>query len=132
MTARIDVIGYLGKVTTGTSSDGKPYLRSSVAHSTRYKNAKGEEVESRTWYNFTLWHDKAVERYSPKLATGDLIHIAGEPHFRAYQNGGELRADFSVNIGFGGTFEVLRYKDSLLAKEKTGDGDTSADDAMPF
>ena len=136
MTARVDVIGYLGKVSTGVDGQGHPYLRSSVAHSTSFTKKDSQEVENTTWFNFTIWNAKAIEQFNDKLNSGDLVHVAGEPTFRAYNNNGEMRADFGINLGFNGTFEVLRYKGSLLAKEKAAAGempaDPSGDNAIPI
>jgi single-stranded DNA-binding protein len=108
--ANIIVVGTIGKVNVVEDSK-TPRINISVAFSKSSKNKDEKNDEKTVWYSTTLFSKSAIEFYKDKLHAGDLVLVRGEPEFRQYTDkNGQPHVEPSINIGFDGTFSVLRYK----------------------
>lgn len=55
---KLQVIGHLGQDATVNNVNGKSVINFSVAHSEKYKNKDGVEVNKSIWVSAAYWTDK--------------------------------------------------------------------------
>ena len=68
---KISLIGRLGQDAMVNTVNGKTVINFSVAHSEKFKNQQGEDVDKTTWVSCAYWTDKSnVSNY---LKKGTLI-----------------------------------------------------------
>ena len=79
----ITAIGFLGNDAILKEVNGKKVTNFSIAHSEKYKNAEGMQVEKTTWIECSMWDSENVSKY---LKKGTQVHITGTPDARAYKN----------------------------------------------
>lgn len=70
--AKVQVVGYLGKVEAKYSPDGKFICEFSVAHSTGK-----DEKKNTTWFGGALW-EKQGELFNQMCKKGSLVFLDGE------------------------------------------------------
>jgi single-strand DNA-binding protein len=81
---RISLIGRLGQDAVVNTVNGKTVINFSVAHSEKFKNQQGEDVENVSWCSCAYWTDKLnVANY---LKKGSLIYMEGKPEAKTYLN----------------------------------------------
>lgn len=77
-------IGHLGQDAVVKSINGKTVINFSVAHSKKFKNAQGTEINETLWVNCSFWTERtAVSQY---LKKGTQVFIEGEPSIDVYKN----------------------------------------------
>ncbi len=80
----MQVIGHLGQDATVNNVNGKSVINFSVAHSEKYKNKEGVEVNKSTWVSAAYWTDRtAIASY---LKKGTQVYLEGVPEARTYTN----------------------------------------------
>jgi single-strand DNA-binding protein len=96
----VKLIGNLGKdVEIRQFESGSKKASFSLATSDKYKNAKGESVETTQWHNIIAWGNVA-EQMANALKKGSRVSIDGEIQYRKYTDGkGTFRniAEIKVN-----------------------------------
>jgi single-strand DNA-binding protein len=64
---KMQVIGHLGQDATVNNVNGKSVINFSVAHSEKYKNKEGLEVNKSIWVSAAYWTDRtAIAPYLKK------------------------------------------------------------------
>ena len=81
---KLQVIGNLGKDCTVNEVNGKSVINFNVAHSERFKDAQGTQVEKTTWVNCSYWTDRTA--VAPYLKKGQLVFAEGTPEVETYTN----------------------------------------------
>ncbi len=81
---KLQVIGHLGKDCTVNEVNGKNVINFTVAHSERFKDAQGNQVEKTIWVSCSYWTDRTA--IAPYLKKGQLIYAEGAPEAEAYTN----------------------------------------------
>lgn len=90
------VIGYLGKDAHLQESNGKKVVNFSVAHSEKYKDAKGVATEKTTWVECAYWER---EQLAPYLKKGTLVCVQGTPESHAFKNKqGEIASTLKLRV----------------------------------
>ena len=80
----MQVIGYLGQDAIVNSVNGKTVINFSVAHSEKYKNKDGIEVDKSVWVSAAYWTDRVnVAMY---LKKGTQVYLEGSPEAKTYTN----------------------------------------------
>lgn len=80
----MQVIGYLGQDAIVNTVNGKTVINFSVAHSEKYKNKDGFEVDKSIWANCAYWSDRInVAMY---LKKGTQVYVEGIPEVKTYTN----------------------------------------------
>lgn len=80
----MQVIGHLGQDATVNNVNGKSVINFSVAHSEKYKNKDGVEVNKSIWVSSAYWTDRInVAMY---LKKGTQVYLEGVPDARTYTN----------------------------------------------
>lgn len=80
----MQVIGYLGQDATVNTVNGKTVINFSVAHSEKYKNKDGIEVDKSVWVSAAYWTDRVnVAMY---LKKGTQVYLEGSPEAKTYTN----------------------------------------------
>jgi single-strand DNA-binding protein len=86
---KVQLIGRLGKdpEIRSVGSEGKKVANFSLATSEKYKNQKGEFVESTEWHNIVVWGKPAevVEKYLKKASQ---IYVEGKLKTRMWEKDG--------------------------------------------
>lgn len=86
---KVQLIGRLGKdpEVRSVGNEGKKVANFSLATSEKYKNQKGEFVESTEWHNVVVWGKPAevVEKYVKK---GSQLYIEGMLKTRMWEKDG--------------------------------------------
>lgn len=80
----MQVIGHLGQDATVNNVNGKSVINFSVAHSEKYKNKEGVEVNKSTWVSAAYWTDRTA--IAPYLKKGTQVYLEGVPEARTYTN----------------------------------------------
>jgi single-strand DNA-binding protein len=81
---KMQVIGYLGQDATVNTVNGKTVINFSVAHSEKYKNKDGIEVDKSVWVSAAYWTDRVnVAMY---LKKGTQVYLEGSPEAKTYTN----------------------------------------------
>jgi single-strand DNA-binding protein len=81
---KLQVIGHLGQDATVNTVNGKTVINFSVAHSEKYKNKDGVEVNKSIWVSAAYWTDRInVAMY---LKKGTQVYVEGVPEAKTYTN----------------------------------------------
>ena len=81
---KMQVIGHLGQDATVNTVNGKTVINFSVAHSEKYKNKDGIEVDKSVWVSAAYWTDRVnVGMY---LKKGTQVYLEGTPEAKTYTN----------------------------------------------
>lgn len=81
---KLQVIGHLGQDATVNNVNGKTVINFSVAHSEKFKNKEGVEVNKSVWVSCAYWTDKTnVVSY---LKKGTQVYAEGAPEAKTYRN----------------------------------------------
>ena len=81
---KLQIIGHLGTDCTTNEVNGKTVINFPVAHSEKYKDAKGNLVDKTTWVKCAYWTDRtSIAQY---LKKGQLIYAEGTPEAEGYLN----------------------------------------------
>jgi single-strand DNA-binding protein len=80
---KLTAIGHLGKDATVNNVNGKTVINFSVAHSEKYKDHNGNEVNKSIWVDCSYWVDRTtVAQY---LKKGTQVYVEGQPDVRLYK-----------------------------------------------
>ncbi|MHA4846341.1 single-stranded DNA-binding protein [Flavitalea antarctica] len=94
---KLQAIGHLGKDCITNTVNGKNVINFSVAHSEKYKDAQGNQVEKTTWVECAYWTDRtAISQY---LRKGTQVYVEGTPEVRTYpKNDGTTGASLTMRV----------------------------------
>lgn len=95
---KLTLIGHLGQDATVNNVNGKTVINFSVAHSEKFKNKEGVEVNKSVWVSCAYWTDRtAVAAY---LKKGTQIYVEGAPEAKTYrnQNTNEVMPQLSLRV----------------------------------
>ena len=81
---KLQVIGHLGRDCTVNEVNGKNVINFNVAHSERFKDAQGNQVEKTIWVSCSYWTDRTA--VAPYLKKGQLVYAEGTPEAESYTN----------------------------------------------
>jgi len=97
--AKVTVIGYLGRDPEMRYTDkGTPVCDFSVAHTEKYTNRDGDEVEETYWYKATCWN-KLAELAEQYLEKGRQVYIEGRLRVEEWEdNEGNPRWTLAVTV----------------------------------
>lgn len=79
---KLQIIGHLGKDATVNTVNGKQVINFTVAHSEKYKDAQGNQVDKTTWADCAYWSDRTA--VAPYLKKGTLVFAEGAPDVRTW------------------------------------------------
>lgn len=81
---KLQIIGHLGNDCTQNEVNGRTVINFNVAHSEKFKDAKGNLVEKTTWVKCAYWTDRpAIAQY---LTKGKLVYAEGSPEVEGFLN----------------------------------------------
>lgn len=80
----MQVIGHLGQDATVNNVNGKSVINFSIAHSEKYKNKDGVEVNKSIWVSAAYWTDRTA--IAPYLKKGTQVYLEGVPEAKTYTN----------------------------------------------
>jgi len=104
------VIGHLGKDATVNQVNGKNVINFTAAHTEKYKDAQGTQIDKTTWVECSYWTERIA--IAPYLKKGTQIYAEGIPEIRNY----------TTNDGRTGSSLVLRITSIQLLGSKTEGG----------
>jgi single-strand DNA-binding protein len=81
---KMQVIGHLGQDATVNNVNGKSVINFSIAHSEKYKNKDGVEVNKSIWVSAAYWTDRTA--IAPYLKKGTQVYLEGVPEAKTYTN----------------------------------------------
>jgi single-strand DNA-binding protein len=81
---KLQVIGHLGQDASVNTVNGKTVINFSVAHSEKFKNKEGIEVNKSVWVSCSYWTDKL--NISSYLKKGTQVFVEGSPEAKTYRN----------------------------------------------
>lgn len=81
---KLQIIGHLGKDCATNEVNGRTVINFPVAHSEKYKDAQGNQVEKTTWVNCAYWTDRPL--IAQYLKKGQLVYAEGNPEAEGYLN----------------------------------------------
>jgi single-strand DNA-binding protein len=107
---KLQIVGNLGGDCIQKEVNGKNVINFNVAHTEKYKDNQGNQVEKTTWVNCAYWTDRtAIGQY---LTKGQLVFAEGAPEADGYTNkDGQVAATLR-----------MRVLNIQLLGGKTGDG----------
>ena len=76
------VIGHLGKDATVTNVNGKNVINFNVAHTERFKDAQGVQVDKTTWVECSYWIERTA--IAPYLKKGTQVYAEGTADLASY------------------------------------------------
>jgi single-strand DNA-binding protein len=80
---KMQVIGNLGKDCVTNLVNGKTVINFNVAHTEKFRDAKGEQKEKTLWVDCAYWTDRTA--IAPYLKKGTQVYAEGTPDLRTYQ-----------------------------------------------
>jgi single-strand DNA-binding protein len=80
---KMQVIGNLGKDCVTNLVNGKNVINFNVAHTEKFRDAKGEQKEKTIWVDCAYWTDRTA--IAPYLKKGTQVYAEGAPDLRTYQ-----------------------------------------------
>jgi single-strand DNA-binding protein len=81
---KLQIIGHLGGDCTTNEVNGRTVINFTVAHSEKYRDSQGNQIEKTTWVKCAYWTDKtAIAQY---LKKGQLVYAEGNPEAEGYLN----------------------------------------------
>jgi single-strand DNA-binding protein len=80
---KMQVIGNLGKDCVTNLVNGKNVINFNVAHTEKFRDAKGEQKEKTVWVDCAYWTDRTA--IAPYLKKGTQVYAEGTPDLRTYQ-----------------------------------------------
>ena len=93
MKLKLEIIENLGADATVKDVNNSKAISFSVAHSEKYKNHEGIDIEKTTWVNCTFWKYQGQSTEIAKyLKKGTMVAVEGFPSVRGYQNQQEQNA----------------------------------------
>ena len=95
---KLQVIGHLGQDATVNNVNGKNVINFSVAHSEKFKNKEGVDVNKSVWVSCAYWTEKTnVASY---LKKGTQVFVEGSPEAKTYrnQNTNEVMPQLSLRV----------------------------------
>lgn len=126
---KIQMIGRLGQDSVVNNVNGKTVVNFSVAHSEKYKNNQGGEVNKTTWVSCAYWTDKLnIANY---LKKGTLVFLEGKPEVKTYndKNTGNILPQLTMRVI---SVQLLSSANGPVEeKQNVNDFSEPADD-MPF
>ena len=81
---KMQIIGHLGQDATVNNVNGKTVINFSVAHSEKFKNKDGVEVNKSIWVSCSYWTDRTA--VAPYLKKGIQVYVEGSPEAKTYRN----------------------------------------------
>lgn len=94
---KIEVIGRIGKDATVNQHNGKYVINFSVAHSEKYKDQNGVEVNKAVWVECAYWSE--YTRIAQYLTKGTQVYVEGQPEARSWtSNTGQHNASLGCRV----------------------------------
>ena len=109
---KLMAIGHLGKDATVNAVNGRNVINFSVAHTERYKDAQGTQVDKTTWVDCAYWTERTA--IAPYLKKGTQVYVEGVPDLRTW----------TTQDGRNGATLILRVQSVQLIGGKNADGST--------
>lgn len=107
---KLTAIGYLGKDANVNTVNGKNVINFTVAHTEKYKDSQGAQVDKTIWVDCAYWSDRVA--IAPYLKKGTLVYVEGAPDVRTY----------TTNDGRNGATLTLKISSIQLVGAKNADG----------
>jgi len=141
------MIGNLGNDAVIRDSGNKKAVSFSVAHSEKYTDRNGSQVEKTIWVRCTYWRDADKTKIAEYLKKGQKVYVEGTPSARSYQNkNNETVTDLELTVF---SLELLGSKEvggttsqpkeshpeqnpQPVESERGNEGNGSVDDDLPF
>ena len=132
MKLKLEIIGNLGADATIKDVNSSKAISFSVAHSEKYKNQQGTEVEKTTWVNCTFWKYQGQSTEIAKyLKKGTMVAVEGFPSVRGYQNQqGQNAASLDCRVTDLRLLSVPKEQNTETSSQKSLD--EKHDDGLPF
>lgn len=94
----MQLIGHLGQDAVVNNVNGKTVINFSVAHSEKFKNKEGVEVNKSVWVSAAYWTDRTA--VAPYLKKGSQVYVEGSPEAKTYrnQNTNEVMPQLSLRV----------------------------------
>jgi single-strand DNA-binding protein len=94
---KMQVIGNLGKDCTVNTVNGKNVINFTVAHTEKYRDSQGNNLEKTTWVDCAYWTDRTA--LAPYLQKGKQVFVEGTPEVRSFTRGdGTAGASLSLRV----------------------------------
>lgn len=81
---KLTLLGHLGQDASVNNVNGKTVINFSVAHSEKYKNKDGLEVNRTIWCSCAYWTERV--NLAMYLKKGTQIYLEGFPEAKTYKN----------------------------------------------
>ena len=94
---KLQIVGNLGGDCIQKEVNGKNVINFNVAHTEKYKDGQGNQIEKTTWVNCAYWTDKtAIAQY---LTKGKMVFAEGAPEADGYTNkDGQVAATLRMRV----------------------------------
>jgi single-strand DNA-binding protein len=126
---KIQLIGRLGQDSIVNDVNGKKVVNFSVAHTEKYKNNQGGEVNKTTWVSCAYWTDKLnIANY---LKKGTSVYVEGKPEVKTYtdKNSGNILPQLSMRVS---SIQLLASQNSNNEEKQNNVDLIEQTDDMPF
>jgi len=126
---KIHLIGRLGQDSIVNDVNGKKVVNFSVAHTEKYKNNQGGEVNKTTWVSCAYWTDKLnIANY---LKKGTSVYVEGKPEVKTYtdKNSGNILPQLSMRVS---SIQLLSSQNSNNEEKQNNVDLIEQTDDMPF
>jgi single-strand DNA-binding protein len=126
---KIQLIGRLGQDSIVNDVNGKKVVNFSVAHTEKYKNNQGGEVNKTTWVSCAYWTDKLnIANY---LKKGTSVYVEGKPEVKTYtdKNSGNILPQLSMRVS---SIQLLSSQNSNNEEKPNNIDLIEQTDDMPF
>jgi len=96
---KVSIIGHLGQDAQLKTFNNVNYVSFSVAHSEKYKNSKGEDVEKTQWVS-CLKRLGESEKIVQLLKKGSKVYVEGSMSAKTFDNKGVAEVALNCNVSY--------------------------------
>lgn len=132
---KVTAIVNLGNDAILNSVNGKNVINFNAAHTEKYKNQQGQEMNKTTWINCSYWSEKTgIVAY---LKKGSQVYLEGQPEAKTYvDKNGVTQSQLNVRVSsiqlIGGQKQSSQSNGQQVEDNKNADNTNDLIDDLPF
>lgn len=132
---KVTAIVNLGNDAILNSVNGKNVINFNAAHTEKYKNQQGQEMNKTTWINCSYWSEKTgIVAY---LKKGSQVYLEGQPESKTYvDKSGATQSQLNVRVSsiqlIGGQKQNSQSGVQQIEDNKNSDNANDLINDLPF
>lgn len=122
------LVGNVGQIYQN-STDGKQFIKFSIACSEKFKDKNGQPKEKTNWFNVAVYNDHLKEVVLLYLKKGHKVLVQGSLQNSTWKKDGIERKSTEICLSYDGVLEILTPKEKTPAGSSSDGSDAPGEDA---